>query len=136
MKSVPRAVATGSALTRVAMPLEFTRSLPLSVLTSRFRRPAGVRYDSTRDGMEGQLTQHPTAELIREIAAAKLSGALRLSRGQAQAAVYFDAGTLTFAASNLRAHRLPTVLARAGILSEAQLAKLPRTSSDDELAAA
>ena len=86
--------------------------------------------------MEGKINQNPAAELIREIAAAKLSGALRLSHGQAQAAVYFETGTLTFAASNLRAHRLPAVLKRGAVLSEDQLAKLPATSSDEELLAA
>src|SRR2546430_14573425 len=85
--------------------------------------------------MEGKINQNPAAELIREIAAAKLSGALRLSHGQAQAAVYFETGTLTFAASNLRAHRLPAVLKRGAVLNEDQLAKLPATSDEELLAA-
>jgi curved DNA-binding protein CbpA len=86
--------------------------------------------------MEGQLTEHPTAELIREIADAKVSGALRLTRERAQAVVYFEKGALTFAASNLRTHRLSTFLRQNGIFNEEQFAKLPDTASDAELVVA
>ena len=85
--------------------------------------------------MEGQLTEHPTAELIREIAEAKLSGALRLSRGRAQSAVYFEKGLLVFAASNLRTHRLSAVLKRSGILNDEQFAGMP-ARNDEEFASA
>jgi len=85
--------------------------------------------------MEGQLIKHPLAELIREIADAQLSGALRLSRGRVKAAVYFQDGALIFASSNLRAHRLAEFLRRNNILSESQFAALPQTAPDDEVAA-
>ncbi|HVS21287.1 MAG TPA: DUF4388 domain-containing protein [Pyrinomonadaceae bacterium] len=84
--------------------------------------------------MEGLLRAHPLAELIREISAAGVSGALRLARERAKAAIYFDDGALVFAASNLRAHRLSASLKGSRILNEAQIAKLPRTESDEELA--
>ncbi len=84
--------------------------------------------------MEGQLQEHPLCELIREISHAGLSGALRVSRGPAKVVVYFLGGETVFAASNLRAHRLREALKRAGI-AEAQLATIPETAAEDELAA-
>ncbi len=65
--------------------------------------------------MEGQLSAHPLAELIREIRNTGLSGALRLSHDRARVVIYFETGTVLFAASNLRAHRLREVLKRNGI---------------------
>lgn len=83
----------------------------------------------------GQLEQNPAAELIREIVAKGLSGALRLSHDRAKAVIYFEDGCVIFAASNLRAHRLSEVLKRNKILSDAQLADLPAQATDDELSA-
>ena len=85
--------------------------------------------------MEGQLSEHPLAELIREIAATGLSGALRLVREHAKVAIYFQDGELVFAASNLRAHRLREVVKQGG-LDDAQLSDLAAITSDDELGAA
>jgi curved DNA-binding protein CbpA len=85
--------------------------------------------------MQGQLGEHPLAELIREIAATGLSGALRLSRERAKAAIYFEDGRLVFATSNLRAHRLREVAKRNG-LTHAQIENFPSNVSDDELASA
>ncbi|SRR5581483_59459 len=85
--------------------------------------------------MQGQLSEHPLAELIREIANAEISGALRLSRGRAKVVVYFDGGKLVFAASNLRPHRLREVARRNGISAE-QLQTIAETSSETETATA
>jgi curved DNA-binding protein CbpA len=85
--------------------------------------------------MEGQLSRHPPAELIREIIDSELSGALRLSRDAARIAAYFDAGKIIFAASNLRGHRLREILKRDG-LAAAQLEFLPATTKDEDLAQA
>src|SRR5207244_12767441 len=85
--------------------------------------------------MEGQLNKHPLAELIREIAATRLSGALRLARESAKVAIYFQDGAVVFAASNLRAHRLREVVKQGG-LDEAQISDLRAITSDDELAEA
>lgn len=82
--------------------------------------------------MEGQLSRHPLAELIREIIDSGLSGALRLSREAAKVAVYFDAGQPIYAASNLRAHRLREILKRKNIASR-QLKNSPATVTDEEL---
>jgi len=85
--------------------------------------------------MQGQLGEHPLAELIREITTAGLSGSLRLSRERAKAAIYFESGELVFATSNLRAHRLREVVKRSG-LSDVHLNEFPTKASDEELAAA
>ncbi|MDX6577390.1 MAG: hypothetical protein QOE96_3343, partial [Blastocatellia bacterium] len=55
--------------------------------------------------MNGKLAAHPLAELIREITANGLTGALRLARERAKVVIYFENGELVFATSNLRAHR-------------------------------
>src|SRR6266849_3956387 len=85
--------------------------------------------------MQGQIREHPLAELIREIAATGLSGALRLARERVKIAIYFQDGELVFAASNVRAHRLREI-ARLGGLGEAQMSDLSAITSDDELAVA
>ena len=82
--------------------------------------------------MEGQLSRHPLAELIREIIDSELSGALRLSHEAAKVAVYFDSGQPIYAASNLRAHRLREILKRQNIKSW-YLENLPTTTTDEEL---
>jgi curved DNA-binding protein CbpA len=82
--------------------------------------------------MEGQISRHPLAELIREIIDSELSGALRLSREAAKVAVYFDSGQPIFAASNIRAHRLREILKRQKIKSW-YLENLPTTATDEEL---
>ena len=87
-------------------------------------------------GMEGQLSEHPLAELIREGINAKLSGALRLTRERVKVAVYLAEGAVIFAASNLRAHRLAETLKHDPSLKHANLDSLPKTHSDDQLSAA
>jgi curved DNA-binding protein CbpA len=85
--------------------------------------------------MQGQLSKYPLAELVREITATGLSGALRLARESAKVAIYFQDGELVFAASNLRAHRLREIV-REGGLGDAQMSNLSAKASDDELAEA
>jgi len=82
--------------------------------------------------MEGQLSRHPLAELIREITESELSGVLRLSREAARVAVYFVSGQPVYAASNLRAHRLREILKRQNIKSW-HLENAPATATDEEL---
>lgn len=82
---------------------------------------------------EGQLAQNPLVEVIREIVEKELSGALRLSRDRAKAVIYFENGTLAFAASNLKSHRLSEFLNRQKILDDRQLAELPAKTTDKEL---
>ena len=83
--------------------------------------------------MQGQLAEHPLAEIIREIYRAGLAGALRLSRDRAKAVIYFESGELIFAASNVRAHRLREALKRHGLTDE-DLSKYETALTDEELA--
>ena len=82
--------------------------------------------------MKGQLSEHPLAELIREIAAADLSGALRLARERVKAVVYFEAGEVIYATSNLRLHRLSECVRRWGVVTKQQLAAVPEGIRDVE----
>lgn len=83
--------------------------------------------------MEGTLGEHPLAELIREITTSAQTGALRLEQERAKVAIYFEAGRLVFATSNLRAHRLREVVKRNG-LTEAHVAEFPVRTPDSEIA--
>ncbi|MDT7689273.1 MAG: hypothetical protein QOE46_2032 [Acidobacteriota bacterium] len=82
--------------------------------------------------MNGQLTDHPLVELIHEISEARLSGALRLAREHARAAIYFDGGQVVAALSNLRALRLVEMLRRSHAVEEARLSALVREGMSDE----
>jgi Flp pilus assembly protein TadD len=86
--------------------------------------------------MSGQLNKHPLAELIREISGESLSGAVRLSRERAKAVVYFEAGEVVYAASNLRAFRFAECARRWNLLTDAQLGGVGAGASDLEAGAA
>ena len=83
--------------------------------------------------MNGELSEYPLAELIREISVARLSGALRLERERVKLVIYFEEGDLHYATSNLRIHRLAEVLKRAGLVTDSQLAELGTNTSEAEL---
>jgi tetratricopeptide (TPR) repeat protein len=83
--------------------------------------------------MKGQLSEHPLAELIREISAARLTGALRLVRERVKAVVYFNEGAATGARSNMRLHRLSECLRRWGVLAEEHQGLLAESMSDEEV---
>ncbi|MGB9179012.1 MAG: DnaJ domain-containing protein [Pyrinomonadaceae bacterium] len=86
--------------------------------------------------MKGLIQEHPLAELIREISLAGLSGALRLERERVKFVLYFEAGALSYAASNLRPHRLAECLKRWGAVPEAELAAIKEADNDAKLLAA
>ena len=92
----------------------------------------------TKQGVEqsGLLYEHPLAELIREAVAAGLSGAFRLAHESVKSVVYFDAGELIFAVSNLRAHRLSESSRKWNFVNEHQLTAVGTRASDVELGAA
>ena len=81
--------------------------------------------------MNGHLREHPLVELIREISAARLSGALRLRQERAQAALFFHEGALVFASTNLRANRLVECLQRWNTVAAEQLAQVVRDYMTD-----
>src|SRR5256714_1186704 len=86
--------------------------------------------------MKGQLHEHPLVELIREISAARLTGALRLARERAKMVVYFDDGEIIYAISNLRVFRMSECLRRWGMIKESEIAAAAETVSDVETGAA
>lgn len=86
--------------------------------------------------MNGQLRDHPLAELITEISAERLSGALRLARARVKAIVHFDDGQIAAARTNLRLHRLDESLKRWEAIAAAQLDALVAKEMTDAQAAA
>ncbi len=82
--------------------------------------------------MNGQLRDHPLAELICEISAERLSGALRLVRERVRAVIHFDAGQLVSARTNLRLHRLDESLTRWEALRPERLEALSAKGMSDE----
>lgn len=86
--------------------------------------------------MKGKLSDHPLAELIREISTKRLSGTLRLENAQARTAIYFERGTVVFAASNIRNLRLREYLFKNNLVSKKELTSLGANGSDIALAKA
>ena len=85
--------------------------------------------------MNGQLKEHPLAELIREILLHRLAGTMRLQHEAAKVAVYFEAGEVIYAASNLRELRLSEYLKKQGLATAEQLQEAGNDRSDLSLAA-
>ena len=83
--------------------------------------------------MNGQLSEQPLAELIREISAKSLSGRLRLEHERVHAVAYFEDGQLLYAASNLRALRAREYLKNVELIAEADLAQVNDGVSDRDL---
>ena len=86
--------------------------------------------------MNGQLNEQPLAELIREILLHRLAGTMRLSRESAKAALYFEAGEIIYAASNLKELRLSEYLKKQELVTAEQLQAAGNNRSDLTLVAA
>jgi curved DNA-binding protein CbpA len=86
--------------------------------------------------MKGKLTDHPLAELIREISTKGLSGTLRLDQDRARAAIYFKRGAVVFAASNIRNLRLGHYVSKNNLVSKKELSSFGENGSDIALAKA
>src|ERR1043165_482436 len=83
--------------------------------------------------MNGQLSEHPLAELIREISTKSLGGRLRLEHERVKAVAYFENGRFVYAASNVRTLRLREYLNKSGLVSENDLAKFNERVADTDL---
>lgn len=83
--------------------------------------------------LSGKLNRHSIAELMTEIAHARLNGTLRAENGEQKIAVYFDAGELVFIASNARRHRLFEMLLRSRKITPPQLAAFKEVANDVKL---
>ncbi|MCA1814947.1 MAG: DnaJ domain-containing protein [Acidobacteria bacterium] len=86
--------------------------------------------------MNGELSEHPLGELLREIADASLSGALRLSRERVKAVIYAERGAVVSARSNRRAHKLVECARRSQLVPEAKLSSAVTEMMNDAEAAA
>ncbi|MBK9155250.1 MAG: DnaJ domain-containing protein [Chloracidobacterium sp.] len=84
----------------------------------------------------GTFSDYPLAELLVEIGQAKLDGSVRLSNGELRSIFYFRDGSVAYAVSNAREHRLINFLIETHVLDRAGLAGLPKCTNDVELAAA
>jgi curved DNA-binding protein CbpA len=85
--------------------------------------------------LKGTLFRQPFAELAAEIQAARLSGSLRLSNGSNKRIAYFKNGTLVFAASNSKDHKIVSLLLSRGRLERSELLSAPDITNDIELSA-
>jgi curved DNA-binding protein CbpA len=83
--------------------------------------------------MNGQLSEQPLAELIREISAKSVGGRLSLEHDRVKIVIYFEDGTLVYAASNLRTLRLREYLKKTELVSETDLARFNDRLPDIEL---
>jgi DnaJ-like protein/uncharacterized protein DUF4388 len=86
--------------------------------------------------MNGQLSEHPLCELIREISAKNLSGRLRLQHDRIVVVTYFAEGNFLYAAANVRTLRLREYLLNKGLVFEEDLQRIGEKRSDLELASA
>jgi curved DNA-binding protein CbpA len=84
--------------------------------------------------MNGQLSEHPLAELIREITLKSLSGRLTVQQDRVKIAIYFRAGKLVYAAANVRQLRLREYLVKNNLLTALQLNPFSDRLADLELA--
>jgi len=83
--------------------------------------------------MNGQLSEHPLAELIREISAKSLGGRLSLEQDRVKVVSYFENGKFVYAAANLRTLRLREYLKKSELVSDADLERFNERLPDIDL---
>src|ERR671910_751984 len=80
--------------------------------------------------MNGQLSEQPLAELIREISAKSLGGRLRLENDRVQVVAYLEKGEFLYAASNVRTLRLREYLLKSNLVDNQALKQFNDRVSD------
>ena len=83
--------------------------------------------------MNGQLSEQPLGELIREISAKSLGGRLTVEHDRVKAVAYFDDGKFVYATTNLRTLRLREYVRKSGLISETDLGRFNDRLSDLDL---
>ena len=83
--------------------------------------------------MNGQLSEQPLVELIREISEKSLGGRLRLEHDRVKLVAYFDKGNFLYAAANVRTLRLREYLLKSELVSDQDLAQFNERVSDSDL---
>jgi curved DNA-binding protein CbpA len=86
--------------------------------------------------IQGNFFTHPFAELLSEIANARLHGSLRVTDKQKKRklVVYFKSGKVVFAVSNAKTSRLFFILLSQGRLSKDDIVQVPNYANDLEFA--
>lgn len=84
---------------------------------------------------QGNFLMHPFAELIAEIAQARITGSLRVTKGDSKCVVYFKSGIVIFAVSNARSSRLFDIMLRRNKLAKSDLNEVPNFENDFEFSA-
>ncbi len=84
--------------------------------------------------MNGQLSEQPFAELIREITAKRLSGRLRVQQNRIAVVSYFKDGVFLYAAANVRTLRLQEYLAKLKVIGALDLKDVAENRPDLQLA--
>lgn len=90
--------------------------------------------DQKKLELQGIVQRNPIPELIVEINQIGLNGSLRISNRDQKIVVYFDRGEISFAVSNLREHRLFSMLLEQERVSKQDLAKIDDYVNDFRLA--
>ena len=85
--------------------------------------------------IKGNFLTHPFAELVAEIAHARVSGSLRVSDKERKSVIYLKEGRAVFAVSNARSSRLFEIMLQQNRLSKKDLAQIPNFSNDFEFVA-
>jgi curved DNA-binding protein CbpA len=80
--------------------------------------------------MNGQLSEHPLVELIRECSDKKLSGKLQLQNDKVIVVIYFQSGKLAYAACNVKTFRLSEYLIKLNVITADEVAN---STKDQEL---
>ena len=84
--------------------------------------------------MNGQLSEQPFAELIREITAKRMSGRLRVQQNRVTVVSYFRRGVFLYAAANVRSLRLQEYLTKLKVIEDLDLKDVANNRSDLQLA--
>lgn len=85
--------------------------------------------------MNGQLSEQPFAELIREISAKRMSGRLRAQQNRITVVSYFKDGVFLYAAANVRKLRLSEYLTKLKVVRDFDVKDVAEKRSDLQLAA-
>ena len=86
--------------------------------------------------LQGTFLAFPLAELLIEIAQARLDGSLRFSHEDRKIIAYFQDGKIVYVISNARSSRLFDILLREKKIDKKTLTEIPNFTSDIELSKA
>jgi curved DNA-binding protein CbpA len=108
------------------------------IISFHFHKIQLFMFSTATDNLElkGSLQTNPLVELLREFTEAKLSGSFRLSHEGCKIIVYLRNGSIVFAVSNLRQHKLFEILLQSNKITKAMLAEISDFTNDFALSEA